>query len=178
MPPPVQKATALAPAGYMHLLLLIFVQIFISIRHQWIKEAADGNQVARMREVKSGRLRRSSPGGVGSVSTVAAPELDAALRALADRNRRAILSEVRDRPRAVGEVADAVSMSQQTVSHHLRALRDAGLVTEEHEGTRHLFVVRPEGFQVVDAFLSDFWPARLVALKAAAEAAIRDGRHG
>ena len=69
----------------------------------------------------------------------------------------------------MGEVAAAVSMSQQIVSHHLRALRDAGLVTEERRGTKHLFMVRTEGIRVVEEYLSDFWPTHLGALKAAAE---------
>jgi DNA-binding transcriptional ArsR family regulator len=107
---------------------------------------------------------------------VSAAELDTALRALADGTRRTILAVVRDRPRAVGEIAGEVAMSQQAVSHHLRVLRGAGLVTEQREGTRHLFSVRSDGFDVVQAYLSDFWPAHLVALKAASErAARRDG---
>jgi len=105
----------------------------------------------------------------------AVPGLDVALRALADGNRRTILSVVRERPLPVGEVAVAVSMSQQIVSHHLRALRDAGLVTEERRGTRHLFMVRTEGLQVVEDYLSDFWPTHLAALKRAAEKTA-DGR--
>jgi len=95
--------------------------------------------------------------------------LDTTLRALADANRRAILEVVRHRPRAVGEVAAEVALSQQAVSHHLRVLRGAGLVTETREGTRHLYVVRTDGFDVVRQFVEGFWPTRLAALKAAAE---------
>jgi DNA-binding transcriptional ArsR family regulator len=110
------------------------------------------------------------------VTAAAAPHLDAALRALADGNRRTILGVVRDRPRAVGEIADRVGMSQQAVSHHLRVLRGAGLVTEQREGTRHLFAVRTDGFGVVREFLDGFWPAHLAALKRAAEQAAREAR--
>jgi DNA-binding transcriptional ArsR family regulator len=111
-----------------------------------------------------------------SATSQTARPLDAALRALADRNRRAILEVVRDRPRAVGEIADQIAMSQQATSHHLRVLRGAGLVTERREGTRHLFVVRPDGFEDVRQFLEDFWPDRLAALKVAAEKAAKE--HG
>jgi len=109
------------------------------------------------------------------VSAASSPstQLDAALRALADRNRRTILAVVRDRPRAVGEIAGELAMSQQAVSHHLRALRGAGLVSEQREGTRHLFMVRSDGFDVVQAYLDDFWPTHLRALKQAAEEAAR-----
>ena len=104
-------------------------------------------------------------------ASTSATELDAALRALADGNRRTILDVVRDRPRAVGEIAGELAMSQQAVSHHLRALRGAALVSERREGTRHLFMVRSDGLDVVQAYLDDFWPTHLRALKRAAEAA-------
>ena len=105
--------------------------------------------------------------------SVPAEELDAALRALADGNRRRILALVRERPRAVGEIAEQVSMSQQAVSHHLRVLHGAGLVTERRERTRHLFVVRTDGLRAVRDFLDGFWPSHLAALKDAAEAEAR-----
>ena|ERR1051326_7991971 len=100
-------------------------------------------------------------------------DVDAALRALADPNRRRILVLVRDQPLAVGEIARAVDMSQQAVSHHLHVLRGAGLVSERHERTRHLFVVRTDGLRLVRDFLDGFWPTHLARLKAAAEAEAR-----
>jgi len=96
--------------------------------------------------------------------------VDAALRALADGSRRRILAVVRERPHPVGEIAKQVAMSQQAVSHHLQVLRGAGLVTEQREQTRHLFLVRTDGLQAVREFLDGFWPTRLAALKRAAEA--------
>jgi DNA-binding transcriptional ArsR family regulator len=100
-------------------------------------------------------------------------ELDSSLRALADPSRRTILTLVQERPRAVGEIADRMPLTQQAVSHHLRVLRGAGLVTERREGTRHLFVVNEDGAQAVREFLDRFWPSRLLALKQAAEAEVR-----
>jgi DNA-binding transcriptional ArsR family regulator len=111
-------------------------------------------------------------------ATGSAPALDAALRALADGNRRRILTLVRDQAGAVGEIAERVSMSQQAVSHHLRVLRGAGLVTEQRQGTRHLFRVRTDGLRVVEEFVDGFWPAHLAALKRAAEAEFRRGGAG
>lgn len=99
--------------------------------------------------------------------------VDRALRALSDANRRRILGLVRDQPRAVGEIAEQLGASQQIVSHHLRVLRGAGLVTEQRERTRHLFVVRADGLAAVRDFLDGFWPARLASLKEASEAEAR-----
>lgn len=107
-----------------------------------------------------------------------APELDGVFRALADANRRAVLRLVRDGRLAVGEIADRAGLSQQTVSHHLGVLREAGLVDGERRGTRHLFAVRSDGFEAVRSYLDDFWPARLDALKRVAEAAVRDAPTG
>lgn len=98
---------------------------------------------------------------------------EVAWQALSDGNRRRILSLVRDRPRAVGEVATELGVSQQIASHHLRVLRTAGLVTERRERTRHLFVVRTDGLAAVSDFLEGFWPSHLRALKRAAESAAR-----
>jgi DNA-binding transcriptional ArsR family regulator len=105
------------------------------------------------------------------VTADAAQDLDATLRALADGNRRAILDVVRDTAIPVGEIAERMAMTQQAVSHHLRILRGAGLVTETRQGTRHLFMLRADGFDVVRQFVEGFWPAHLAALKKAAEAA-------
>jgi DNA-binding transcriptional ArsR family regulator len=95
------------------------------------------------------------------------------LRALSDSTRRRILALIRDQPRAVGEIAVQLGTSQQIASHHLRVLHSAGLVSERRERTRHLFVVRTDGLAAVRDFLDEFWPARLEALKAAAEAETR-----
>ena len=98
--------------------------------------------------------------------------LDAAAsawHALSDPNRRRILALVRDEPRAVGEVATKLGVSQQIASHHLRVLRGAGLVSERRDGQRHLYVVRTDGLAAVGDFLADFWPVQLRSLKRVAE---------
>ncbi len=105
-----------------------------------------------------------------------AGDLDLALRALADGNRRAILRSIRSAPRPVGAIADEVGLSQQTTSHHLGVLRRAGLAVGTREGTRHLFAVNADGLAAVRSYLDDFWPARLAALKSVIEA--READHG
>ena len=102
--------------------------------------------------------------------------VDDAWRALSDGNRRRILSLVRDQPRSVGEVASKLGLSQQIASHHLRVLRGAGLVTEERDRTRHMFVVRTDGLAAVNDFIGDFWPSQLRSLKQAAESAAKKRR--
>ena len=43
-------------------------------------------------------------------------------------------------------------------------MREAGLVDERREGTRHLFVVNPAGFSAVQEFLAGFWAEHLARL--------------
>lgn len=101
--------------------------------------------------------------------------LDQTFHALAEPNRRAILAVVRNQRCSVGEIADTLGLSQQIVSHHLKVLRAAGLVTSSRSGTRHLFAVCVEGLAVGKGFFDDFWPERLSALKRAVESSTRSG---
>jgi DNA-binding transcriptional ArsR family regulator len=95
---------------------------------------------------------------------------DAVLRALAEPRRRAMLRLVRDEPRAVGEIAEHFDITQQAVSQHLQVLKEAGLVGVRKDGQRRLYLVRPEGLETLEVFLSELWPAGLRRLKQAVEA--------
>ena len=59
------------------------------------------------------------------------------LKALSDASRLRIVGLLAARPMAVGELADALELSPGTVVHHLKRLREAGLV-EAHP--RHPYV--------------------------------------
>ena len=88
-----------------------------------------------------------------------------ALKALGEARRMEILRVLRAGPRAVGEIAAEVDVSQQAASQHLAVLGRAGLVEARKEGTRRLYVVKPDGFAPVAAFVESFWAPRLAALK-------------
>ena len=106
----------------------------------------------------------------------AVADLDLALRALADGNRRAILRVIRAAPQPVGSIAEEVGLSQQTTSHHLGVLRKAGLAVGTRDGTRHLFAVNTDGLAAVRSYLDDFWPGKLAALTSVIEAREADDR--
>jgi DNA-binding transcriptional ArsR family regulator len=95
---------------------------------------------------------------------------DNALKAIADPTRRKILELVKDEPASVVDIAKHFDATQQAISQHLQLLRNAGLLEFRKVGTRHLYVVRTDGFEPLAEFLEEFWPERLRALKAAAEA--------
>lgn len=76
-----------------------------------------------------------------------------------------ILRVLRSGPRAVGEIAAEVDVSQQAASQHLAVLDKAGLVEARREGTRRLYAIKPDGFAPVAALVESFWMPRLAALK-------------
>ncbi len=94
----------------------------------------------------------------------------AALKALAEPRRVAMLRLVRDRPRSVGEIAGHFAdITQQAVSQHLRELREAGLVEAHRDGQRRLYVLRPEGIEDLESFLRGLWPSGLERLNQVAD---------
>lgn len=86
-----------------------------------------------------------------------------ALAALANPTRRALFDRVRRRPQTVGELARQLPVSQPAVSQHLRRLREAGLVEERREGTRHYFQASHEGLAELRDYLDGLWADVLAA---------------
>lgn len=82
---------------------------------------------------------------------------------IADPSRRAILEQLAEHPRAVGELTDRLSISRPAVSQHLKVLRAAGLVTERPEGTRRIYRVNPVALAALRDQLDTFWARTLAA---------------
>jgi DNA-binding transcriptional ArsR family regulator len=95
--------------------------------------------------------------------------VEAALKAIAEPRRRAILSLVREDELSAGEIASQFEVTRPAVSQHLNVLKEAGLVSERRNGTRRLYRARPEGLVELREFLEGFWDVRLEALKREAE---------
>jgi DNA-binding transcriptional ArsR family regulator len=101
-----------------------------------------------------------------AASTKKTPDV---FRTLSSPRRREILRLVRQHERTAGEIAANFGVTRPAVSQDLQALARAGLVEARREATRRLYAVRPDGLQVLQDFLNEFWPARLGSLKRAAE---------
>lgn len=99
----------------------------------------------------------------------AAEQADTILRALADPHRRRILRLVSHDELPAGRIAARFTLTQQAVSRHIGVLKDAGLLEERREGTRHLYSLHREALEPVRAVLAEFWPDALSRLKAAVE---------
>lgn len=70
------------------------------------------------------------------------------LAAIADPQRMRILRQLGDVGACCAcDVADCCSVSQPTVSHHLKVLREAGWVVAERRGTWIWYAIRPEALE-------------------------------
>jgi DNA-binding transcriptional ArsR family regulator len=94
--------------------------------------------------------------------------------ALGDPNRRAIVELLGDRPRSVGDLANALPISRPAVSRHLRLLRAAGLVVEEPRGTRRIYRLHDEGVDAVQAYLRQVWGEAVARFRLMAENTEKD----
>ena len=82
--------------------------------------------------------------------------IDAALHALSDPTRRAILARLALGEVTVGDLAQPFAMSQPAISQHLKVLEGAGLILRRVDGTKRPCRLAPQGL----AQLED-WLARL-----------------
>ena len=64
-------------------------------------------------------------------------------RLLGEPNRLMIVAQCLAGPRSVGELCERLGLSQPLVSHHLKLLRDARLLTAERQG-RQVFHRLPD----------------------------------
>lgn len=82
----------------------------------------------------------------------------ARLKALGDPVRLRLLQEVSRRPggeSCVCDLLDLFDLSQPTVSHHLRVLRESGLVVSERRGTWVYYRVVPSALAEVAEVLME-----------------------
>jgi ArsR family transcriptional regulator len=70
-------------------------------------------------------------------------------QAVADPTRILMLYLLAEEPHYVNELAEALDVSQPTASHHLKVLRERGLVTAHREGTSIRYSLRDE--RVIEA---------------------------
>ncbi len=90
--------------------------------------------------------------------------MNSLFKALSHPVRRKIIAMLRERPMASGEIAGAFQMRWPTVTGHLAALKDAGLVTTDREGASIRYRLQISAVEEAIAFLID-----LVGAASAAE---------
>ncbi|MFK5582202.1 metalloregulator ArsR/SmtB family transcription factor [Serinicoccus sp. LYQ131] len=97
-----------------------------------------------------------------AISTEAATSLSATLKALGDPLRLRMLSAVATDERGescVCDLAELADVSQPTVSHHLKTLKEAGLLSAQRRGTWVWYRIADGRQGAVTALLDAFAPA-------------------
>jgi DNA-binding transcriptional ArsR family regulator len=91
-----------------------------------------------------------------------------AFTALAERTRRRILDRLRGSESSVGELAEALALSQPTVSKQLKVLRDSGFVSCRIAAQQRIYRIETGPFEAVDGWLEPYrrlWDRHLDALE-------------
>jgi DNA-binding transcriptional ArsR family regulator len=98
--------------------------------------------------------------------------VDAALKALAEPKRRAILRFVWSQELPATDIADRFpEVTRPAISQHLGVLKDAELVKERRDGTRRLYRANTDTMAELRDFLDEYWTSGLERLRDVSESA-------
>ena len=92
--------------------------------------------------------------------------------AVAEPQRRAILTFLAGDERAVGDIVDALELGQPSVSKHLRVLREVDLVRARRDGRRVLYRTNAGAIRPLYEWAGTFeryWRHQLTRIKERAE---------
>ena len=92
-----------------------------------------------------------------------------AFNAVAEPQRRRILTLLKGRERSVNDLAGALRVSQPRVSKHLRVLREVGLVSVREAGQQRLYTLDARGLKPIHEWtggFEEFWSGSFDRLNA------------
>jgi DNA-binding transcriptional ArsR family regulator len=87
---------------------------------------------------------------------------------LAEPMRLRILEELRASERSVGQLVEALAVSQPLVSKHLKVLREGGLVSSRTAAQQRIYRIEAGPFRALDEWLDPYrrmWTRHLDALE-------------
>lgn len=91
-----------------------------------------------------------------AMSPKQAEQVAGLLKALADPVRLRLMSMIASSDETcVCELTDTFDVSQPTISHHLRVLREAGLVDSERRGTWVYYWAQPDALRALGGLFAD-----------------------
>lgn len=85
-----------------------------------------------------------------------APVTSDAFNAIAEPQRRRILTLLKGQEQAVSDLAEVLGLNQPTASKHLRVLREVGLVYVRRDGKRRLYGLDARGLQPIHEWTGGF----------------------
>jgi DNA-binding transcriptional ArsR family regulator len=84
------------------------------------------------------------------------PTTSDAFNAVAEPQRRAILSVLAQGERSVNDIAAALQMRQPQASKHLKVLKEVGLVTVREAGTQRLYRLNAGALKPIHEWVTAF----------------------
>ncbi|MCD7744458.1 MAG: metalloregulator ArsR/SmtB family transcription factor [Lachnospiraceae bacterium] len=106
----------------------------------------------KKKKLKSEKLKKSATGA----AKLSLPETELPMlpvfQALSDENRLKIIRLLTIRERTTPELLEQVDVVQSTMSHHLKILTEAGLISCQKKGKRSCYSIRPDTFAQIGAY--------------------------
>ena len=104
-----------------------------------------------------------TPVSIGPLPESERDQAVALFKALSDPTRLEVfrLIAAQAAPVCVCDIVDRFSVSQPTISHHLKVLREAGLVRVSRRGVWSYYVADPQGVALLRDVLGELAPAVL-----------------
>jgi ArsR family transcriptional regulator len=110
--------------------------------------------------VVAGDIVCCSPMGAEPMSAEQAEQIAGLMKALSDPVRLRLMSMIAAADEAcVCDLTAPFSVSQPTISHHLKVLRDAGLVSSERRGTWVWYRANREALEAIGGLFASAVPA-------------------
>ncbi len=101
-------------------------------------------------------------------------------QAIADPNRRAIISMIAEQPQNVNAIAEKFDVTRQAISLHLKILLDCGLITMKQKGRDRICEAQLDKLSEVSVWVDQYrqhWENKLDALEKYLEK-LKQERHG
>ena len=76
--------------------------------------------------------------------------------AIAEPKRRALIEQLAEEEKTVGELVDLMQWNQPMVSKHLGVLKEAGLVSQRRNGRQRLYRVNANKLQPIQIWVRQF----------------------
>jgi ArsR family transcriptional regulator, arsenate/arsenite/antimonite-responsive transcriptional repressor len=92
-----------------------------------------------------------------SASTKKSKQVDTLLgllKIVSEESRLKLLCILRQKEHCVCEMMEHVNLSQSLISHHLKDLKDAGIVTDEKRGLRAYYKLTDQGKYIIDSLFN------------------------
>lgn len=87
-----------------------------------------------------------------SIESKQVVSLSLLLKLVSEESRLKLLCILRKGKHCVCEMMEHVNLSQSLISHHLKDLKDAGIVTDEKKGLRVYYALTKKGKRIINLF--------------------------